>query len=128
MAKGHKTGGRKKGSLNKVTSDVKAMHKAMFERWGPDVEQWSRDTAEGVEVVKETKNGDRIIMHEGADPRGAADLLIRLTEFYIPKLQRTERSLSEYSDEELLAEVSRRAAEERNGKDQVDDDADTDVH
>jgi hypothetical protein len=90
MAKGQKTGGRAKGTPNKVTSAAREAFLATFGKLECDLEKWIRDTAEGWEAVRVTKDGALITVREGRDPGKAADLLIRMAEYHFPKLGRTE--------------------------------------
>lgn len=63
--------GRKKGTPNKLTEEAREVFKAMFERLAPKAEKWIEDAAD-------------------EDPARGADLALRLAEFHIPKLGRTE--------------------------------------
>lgn len=71
MAVGRKTGGRKAGTPNKVTSAAREAFLATFGRLEGDLEGWIRQTA-------------------ATDPGKAADLLIRMAEYHFPKLARAE--------------------------------------
>ena len=71
MAFGKKTGGRKAGTPNKLTEQSREVFKAMFDRLAPKAEQWIEQAA-------------------ADDPARGADLALRLAEFHIPKLGRTE--------------------------------------
>lgn len=71
MAIGKKYGGRKKGTPNKATADVRACVAGIAQNLAPEVEGWIRKGAK--------KN-----------PLGAANLLATLLEYHIPKLSRTE--------------------------------------
>jgi hypothetical protein len=93
MAKGRKTGGRLPGVPNKVTQEGRALFLAAFERMSPDFEGWVRAAAE-------------------TDPAKAAGLLVSLAEFALPKLARVEKGISDASDDDLLAEIRRRQAEQ----------------
>lgn len=98
MAQGRKTGGRKKGTPNKVTAAAKAKFLATFARLEGDLEGWIRSTAEGVEVPLILKDGSQAVgvdgkpvtLREGADPKGAAELLIKLAPYHFPMLGRQE--------------------------------------
>jgi hypothetical protein len=98
--KGKKTGGRKKGTPNKVTTETRNLFSKMFERLAPDVEKWIRATAEGREVPIVTEDGELLrdakgkvlTKTVGQDPARAAELTQRLAEFCIPKLARTEHA------------------------------------
>lgn len=66
-----KTGGRKKGTPNRATADVRAALAQLAERNIGRLERWIDA------VAKE-------------DPGRAADLLLRAIEYHIPKLARSE--------------------------------------
>lgn len=92
MAKGFKTGGRKPGTPNKVTAEVRETLRVVSEKLAPDLEQWFRDVA-------------------ADDKAKAIDLYLKAIEYTTPKLSRIERTIIDSTDEELLAEVARRKAE-----------------
>lgn len=71
--KGQKTGGRKKGSPNKATADVRATIKLIAERNVKRLEEWLTKVAT-------------------EDPSKAADLYLRMIEYHIPKQARTEHA------------------------------------
>ncbi len=71
MAKGRKTGGRQKGSPNKATRDVREAFASLLERNAPKFDGWLNKV--GTE-----------------DPARALDLVAKLAEYHVPKLQRTE--------------------------------------
>src|SRR5215831_14681965 len=89
--KGAKTGGRTKGTPNRVTVEVRESFKKMFDGLVEDVEQWIRLGAE-------------------KDPLEAASLVIRMAEFHIPKLQRLNIDLAQIPIEEIAVELARREA------------------
>jgi hypothetical protein len=109
MAKGRKTGGRPKGVPNKVTSEAKAIFGALLNKLAPEAEAWLRECAQGIEIVKTLENGTTVVGRFDADPGKAVDLLLKMSEFYFPKLARTEKTITDATDEELLAEVRRRS-------------------
>lgn len=99
MAPGRKTGGRTKGTPNKVTSAAREAFLATFGKLEGDLEGWIRKTAEGEEqplMIKGVpilrEDGKPVMVRVGADPGKAADLLIRMAEYHFPKLGRTEVS------------------------------------
>jgi|SRR5690606_16445305 len=73
MAKGTKTGGRKKGTPNKVTQDVRACIRALAEGLAPEVESWIRRGAK-------------------KSPLQAARVYAGILEYHVPKLQRIEHT------------------------------------
>lgn len=93
MAKGRKTGGRTKGVPNRVTSAARESFALMFDNLAPDVEAWIRQTANGWDDEVTMGRGESavtVIKRVGKDPGKAADLALRLAEYHIPKLGRTE--------------------------------------
>jgi hypothetical protein len=89
MAAGRKTGGRVKGVPNKVTSAARQAFMAVFDSLAPDLETWIQQTANGWDAEIQTKIGP-VIVRQGKDPAKAADLLIRMAEYHLPKLGRQE--------------------------------------
>lgn len=71
MAKGLKTGGRKQGSPNKVTTEFRAVITSLLEANAENYSVWL------AEVSKE-------------DPAKALELVAKLAEYAAPKLARTE--------------------------------------
>lgn len=71
MAKGGKTGGRKPGTPNRATADVRATIALVAERNVSRLEEWLDRVAED-------------------DPEKAADLFLRMIEYHVPKLARSE--------------------------------------
>lgn len=75
-----KTGGRQKGSSNKVTVEFRDTVRKLLEDNSTNVGRWLESVAEGDgETVK-------------PDPGKALDLLAKLAEFAAPKLSRTEHA------------------------------------
>jgi hypothetical protein len=91
MAKGKKTGGRKKGTPNKLTAENRQFFKDLFARVGPELEDWIRDTAK-------------------KDKARAAELVMKAAEFYVAKLQRLTIDLAKVPIEDIAAELQRRLA------------------
>ena len=76
MALGNKTGGRQKGTPNKATADVREAI-AVFANGNVDrLQEWLDAIAED-------------------DPAKAADLFVKLLEYHIPKLARSEHTGAE---------------------------------
>jgi hypothetical protein len=89
MAKGRKTGGRRAGTPNKITLEQRALVKTLLDKKLPDLEAMIDETRFGIEIEKETETGT-VVGRLNADPKGAAELMIKLMEFSIPKLGRME--------------------------------------
>ncbi|MDR3415608.1 MAG: hypothetical protein P4L83_05435 [Nevskia sp.] len=71
MAKGTKTGGRQKGTPNRVTADIRGTMALLAERNAEHVQRWLDAVAAN-------------------DPGRALDLYLRMIEYAVPKLARTE--------------------------------------
>lgn len=78
----------------RVSMEAKELTKQLLDNLLPEVEQWIRTTAED-------------------DPAKAAELVIKVAEFNIPKVARIEFDVRMLSDKDLLAELMRREAEEK---------------
>lgn len=79
--KGVKTGGRTKGTPNKVTAEFRATVQALLEQNAENVGRWLTLVAEG----DGTESGK-------PDPAKALDLLAKLAEYAAPKLGRIEHT------------------------------------
>jgi hypothetical protein len=101
MAKGRKTGGRTKGSRNKLTADARAIFGETWQRLCPDLEEWIRRTAEGEPVPMVKRDGEvyrpvldaagnEVMVRKDADPGKAAELAIKMAKFHVPELGRQE--------------------------------------
>jgi hypothetical protein len=71
--------GRPKGAPNKSTVTVRNAIAQLLERNVPYMERWLQRVAEGDEVL-----GIK------ADPHKALDIMLKMSEYHIPKLARTE--------------------------------------
>jgi len=78
MAKGIKTGGRVKGTPNKITVEIREVYKELIEKNLSNVDIWLQNVA--------NRNPDR-----------ALNFILRLSEFVIPKLQNTQTEKIEES-------------------------------
>lgn len=63
--------GRPKGSRNKTTEEIRALYQQLVEDKLPEMSGWLNQVAE-------------------KDPEKALELALKLSEYFIPKLQRTE--------------------------------------
>ena len=68
---GNKLGGRKPGSLNKNTATIKEAYQALLENNLDNISEWLAKVAE-------------------KDPARATELMLKLSEYVVPKLARTE--------------------------------------
>jgi hypothetical protein len=110
--KGHpRYGGRAKGKPNKVTTEARVIFQALLNKMAPEAEAWLRECAQGIEIEKTLENGTTVVGRFDADPGKAVDLLLKMSEFYFPKLARTEKTIIDATDEEILAEIRRRRDE-----------------
>lgn len=87
--------GRKKGTPNKTTAEAREAFKALIDGEVEHLQAALRDVRAGTQ-------------ERPADPKGYVDSFAKLAEFCVPKIQRIEKTLDQYSDEELLFEVRRR--------------------
>ena len=71
MAKGIKTGGRKKGTLNKITQETRETFNILLSNNIDKMQEWIDDVG--------SKN-----------PAKALDILLKLSEYVVPKLNRVE--------------------------------------
>jgi hypothetical protein len=86
---GERRGGRKKGVPNRVTTEQRHLVKALLDKKMPELEAMIDETRYGIEIEKQTEQGT-VVGRLNADPKGAADLMLKLMEFSIPKLGRQE--------------------------------------
>jgi len=75
MANGFKTGGREKGTPNKITNEIRETYKELIENNLSNIDIWLKEVS--------NKNPDK-----------ALNFIIRLSEFVVPKLQSTNLSSS----------------------------------
>jgi hypothetical protein len=106
MALGHKTGGRRAGTPNKVTKDARETIGRILDTNIHRLSEWLESVAYG---VKESKFSDDGIEYEyyvvKPNPSKAFDMLQSLLEFHVPKLTRiqvSENTSSESRDENNL--------------------------
>ena len=76
MAKGIKTGGRKEGTPNKVNKEVRFSYQSLVEENLDNIDSWLQEVAK--------KN-----------PAKAIDLVIKLSEFFLPKLKHIEQETND---------------------------------
>ena len=71
--------GRPKGSKNKITEEIREAFKMVLENKLPDLELWLQQTAQ-------------------TDPAKAVDLLLKLSNRFLPELSRTELTAKDGDD------------------------------
>ena len=84
MATGSKTGGRDKGTPNKVTKEIKEAFQTLVEGNIDNLDNWINETAK-------------------KDPAKAIDIILKISEYVLPKLSRTElkTNFDKLTDEQL---------------------------
>ena len=78
-----KTGGRKAGVPNKVTTEAREAVKALLDANLPYLQTWLYNTAEGLK----DDSGKYIVL---PNPGKACDIVQNMVEYAVPKLARTE--------------------------------------
>ncbi len=87
---GERRGGRKKGTPNRVTMFTRETFQKLIEGNVPHLQAMLDEVRYGIEIEKQMPDGQTVVGRLNADPKGALDVLIKLAEFCIPKLGRTE--------------------------------------
>lgn len=94
MAQGRKTGGRKKGVPNKVTSEARAVLAAIVEKKLGELDAMIDECRYGIEIEKTVTGPDgkpqTVLGRLNADPGRAAKLVLEAAEYCLPKLGRVE--------------------------------------
>jgi hypothetical protein len=87
--KGERRGGRKKGTPNHITVDARKAFQMVYEGRLKDLNRWIKETGDGFPAVHFLSDGTRCSYIE-RNPGKAADLLLRMAEHFVPKLERHE--------------------------------------
>ena len=108
MAKSKKTGGRRKGTPNKATRDVREAIAKLLQRNTANFGKWLQAVAEGeTETTTSTDEEGNETTDEyyvrKPDPGRALQLALDMAEFHIPKLSRTELAGSSDPESSPLA-------------------------
>jgi hypothetical protein len=95
MAKGRKTGGRQKGTPNKVTAEMREAFRQLIEGEVDELRAALHEVRFGIEIEKQVPSPDgkgtvTVVGRLNADPKGYLDTIGKLAEFCIPKLARSE--------------------------------------
>jgi hypothetical protein len=83
MAKGRKTGGRRKGSTNRATANAREAIALFVDGNAGRLQRWLDDVAKGVKG----RDGKYIV---NPDPQAAFEMFQSVIEYHVPKLARTE--------------------------------------
>jgi len=88
---------------NKATTRARNLFTETWQRLTPEIEDWIRRTAEGEPVPFVKKDpatgefkqvldqaGNPIMVRMNADPKGAADIMMKFAKFHVPELGRQE--------------------------------------
>ena len=92
MAKGRKTGGRKKGTPNRITGEARTVLEALLEKRLPDLDAMIEDAWRGIEIEKQMPNGETVVGRFNADPARAAKLILEAYKLLYPPPQPIELS------------------------------------
>lgn len=87
--KGERHGGRSPGTPNKITTDARKAFQLVYEERLEDLNRWLKETAEGFECIHFLSDGTEC-KYLKRDPARAAELLLRMAEHFVPKLNKTE--------------------------------------
>jgi hypothetical protein len=95
MARGGKRpgAGRKPGIPNRITLETRNCLQKLFEKKFKDLEEMIDETRHGIEIEKTmTVEGKSVTVlgRLNADPGKAADLMLKLAEFCLPKMRSVE--------------------------------------
>jgi hypothetical protein len=74
---------------NKTTAQDREAFRMVYERRIDDLDRWLIETGDGFTAIHFLSDGTQIPYQE-KNPGKAADLLIRMAEHFVPKLNRTE--------------------------------------
>lgn len=90
--RGQKSGGRTKGTPNKVTKEFREIVQNLIDKNAENVETWLEQVALGVPAETREVEGSTIVVRPGVapNPEKALDLLNKLAEYAAPKLSRSE--------------------------------------
>ena len=89
---GNKTGGRKKGTANKQTVEIRGAYQLLIENNLGNLKKWIEEIAE-------------------ENPEKAIDVIIKLSEYVVPKLSRTE--VKETTSLEVLLKLTPKERQNR---------------
>ena len=90
MAPGRKTGGRKKGTPNKQTAEMRALIARALESKLRELPAILDETRYGIEIEKTLEDGKTVTGRLNADPKGAGDLIAKFARFCVPELGKNE--------------------------------------
>lgn len=100
---GERRGGRKIGDPNKITSDVRKALALVYQGKVDTLAKWIDETAEGFDAVHFLADGTEI-RYKQKNPAKAAELMVRIAEYFVPKLANTQ--LTGADGEKLAVNIS----------------------
>jgi hypothetical protein len=86
---GERRGGRKPGAPNKKTEAARLAFQMVYEERLDDLNRWLKETGDGFEAIHFLSDGTECKYIE-RNPAKAAELLLRMAEHFVPKLQHVE--------------------------------------
>ena len=100
MAKGRKTGGRTKGTPNKVTPQIREHFRQLIEGELDQLKDALHEVRFGIEIEKQVQaigpdgkpTMQTILGRLNADPKGYIDSIARLARFCLPELGKIEHT------------------------------------
>ncbi len=76
MAKGQKTGGRRKGTPNRIKGEAREVLDLLIDKRLPDLDAMIEDAWHGIEIEKQMPDGTTVVGRLNADPARAARLVL----------------------------------------------------
>jgi hypothetical protein len=87
--KGERRGGRKPGDPNKITSEVRKALSLVYQGKVAKLAKWIQETADGFDAIHFLSDGTKCHYLE-RNPAKAAELMVRIAEYFVPKLAATQ--------------------------------------
>ena len=82
--------GRKPGVPNKVTQETRNVLKVLFEKKAAELSDMIDECRYGIEIEKTMADGRTVTGRLNADAGKAAELMLKMAEFVLPKLGKVE--------------------------------------
>jgi hypothetical protein len=87
--KGERRGGREPGAPNKITSEVRQALSLVYQGKVEQLSKWIQETADGFDAIHFLSDGTECHYLE-RNPSKAAELMVRIAEYFVPKLAATQ--------------------------------------